>query len=98
MEVSHRNKIIEFLEIKWSNDKNNFLMTDQDKMLLAQLPDDCVIEIYKNFLYKDFLFKFRRLFNLSFKPRKFFGFISKKPDDKLDLVQKQFSKKRLASL
>lgn len=73
-------------------------MTDSDKMLLAQLPDECVIENYKNFLYKDFLFKFRRLFNLSFMPRRFFGFMQKKTDDTLMMVGEwTYSRQKLLS-
>ena len=99
LDVIHRNRISEFLEIKWRNDKNNFLMSDSDKMLLAQLPDEVIIEIYKNFLYKDFLFKFRRMFNLYHMPRRFFGFMQKKADDSLQVVgERIYSRKRIANL
>ena len=53
-----------YMDYKWNNDKNNFLLTDEDKGLLAQLPDTVVTNIYTDFLYKDFLFKFRRLFRI----------------------------------
>ena len=53
-----------YMDYKWNNDKNNFLLTEEDKGLLAQLPDTVVTNIYTDFLYKDFLFKFRRLFRI----------------------------------
>ena len=52
------------MDHKWNYDKNNFLLTNEDKNLLAQLPDTVVTNIYTDFLYKDFLFKFRRLFRI----------------------------------
>jgi hypothetical protein len=59
-----QNQIRAFMEIKWYSDKNNFLLTEDDQSLLNQLPDTCITNIYIDFLYKDFLFKFRRFFNI----------------------------------
>lgn len=74
------------------------MLTPLDRLLLAQLPDECVIEIYKNFLYKDFLFKFRRLFNLS-DISKFYGFMLKKTDDRIVYNgASRYSKKNLQNL
>ena len=65
-----------FMNYKWSNDKNCFLVTDEDKMMLEQLPDSCKIDLYTNFIFKDFLFKFRRF--LSFRIENQFDIINKK--------------------
>jgi hypothetical protein len=58
-----QNRIRKFLNEKWNNDKNNFLTTAHDNYLLNQLPVDCQINLYTKFLFKDFLWKFRRLFS-----------------------------------
>ena len=44
-------------------DKNNFLVTEQDKMMLYQLPSECQTSIYTDFLFRDFLSKFSLFFN-----------------------------------
>ena len=49
---------------KWKNDKNNFLITHEDKMLMSQLPSSCQTEIYTQFIFRNFLWKFRRFFSL----------------------------------
>ena len=56
-------RVAEFMGEKWSCDKNNFLITDHDQMLLDQLPFQSQTQIYTKFLFRDFLWKFRRLFN-----------------------------------
>lgn len=48
---------------KWSLDKNNFLVTEADKMMLTQLPQECQTSIYTEFLFRDFLSKFSLFFN-----------------------------------
>ena len=48
---------------KWAYDKNNFIITENDQSLLDQLPENCQTQIYKDFLFRDFLDKFRRFFN-----------------------------------
>lgn len=48
-------KIRIFMNDKWAYDKNNFLITENDKSLLNQLPSNCQTQIYKDFLFRDFL-------------------------------------------
>lgn len=48
---------------KWSLDKNNFIITDRDKLMLNQLPAHCQTMIYTDFLFKEFLSKFSLFFN-----------------------------------
>ena len=57
------NKIRIFMNDKWAYDKNNFLITQNDRSLLEQLPSNCQTQIYKDFLFRDFLQKHRRFFN-----------------------------------
>lgn len=52
----------------WENDKNNFQKSKTDLMLLAQLPDSCKIALYTDFIFKDFLWKFRRIFRFKNDP------------------------------
>lgn len=93
-----QNNIIDFLDKKNINDKNGFLQTDQDRMLLAQLPDVCVIEIYRNFLYKGFLLKFTRMFNFSWKSVGFFGFLQPKNDGTITVATRIYSKKNMEKI
>ena len=50
---------------KYNNDRNNFLTTKEDYDLFGQLPFETKVTLYTEFLFKNFLWKFRRL--LSFK-------------------------------
>lgn len=63
IEGNLKQRIENFLGFKWINDKNNYLITEEDRYLFSQLPPSCKIEIYTNFLFKEFLFKFRRFFS-----------------------------------
>ena len=58
-------KIRIFMDDKWAYDKNNFLITKNDQSLLDQLPSNCQTQIYKDYLFRDFLQKFRRFFNFN---------------------------------
>lgn len=52
------------MEFKWVNDKNNFLSDEHEmKMFFNQLPTKCQRMLYTDFIYNDFLFKFRRFFS-----------------------------------
>ena len=53
-----------FFAYKWDRDKNNFMSDPNDKaQFYDQLPNDCQRMLYTNFVYKDFLFRFRRFFS-----------------------------------
>lgn len=58
-----QNKIQIFLNFKWMNDRNNFLVDEQDKKIFNQMPIDCQRQIYTDFIFQEFLFKFRRFFS-----------------------------------
>ena len=52
------------MEFKWVNDKNNFLTNELEvKQFYGQLPVECQRMLYTDFIYNDFLFKFRRFFS-----------------------------------
>lgn len=58
-------EISEFLQFKWDNDKNNFLVTPEDHLILQNLTqkqEKTVIELYTKFIYRNFLKRFNRLF------------------------------------
>lgn len=55
-------KIKDFFHHKWMNDKNIFLLTEEEQLIMEQLPRDAQVEIFQKFLYKDFLMQFRRFF------------------------------------
>jgi hypothetical protein len=48
--------------MKNKDDKTNFLSTDEDYSIFNQLPDRTKADIFTDFLFRDFLWKFRRLF------------------------------------
>ena len=62
--VQIQDEIAEFINYKNFNDKNNFIISEEDQMLLEQLPDMCKKDLYTKFLFKDFLYKFKRLFRI----------------------------------
>ena len=62
-----RTKVTEFLVVKWSDDKNNLTMTENDQSLLEQLPADVQVLIFKKFLHQEFLIQFRRIFTFTLK-------------------------------
>ena len=48
---------------KWSSDKNNFLLEEKDFDLFQQLPSEVKMTIYTEFMFKKFIFRFRRFFD-----------------------------------
>ena len=61
-DVDVRNKFFDFFEHKWKNDHQQFLQTEQDRLVLAQVPLEQQIRLYTEFIHRDFLINFRRLF------------------------------------
>ena len=59
-----QSQIRAFMKDKWRNDKNNFIINIEDQNLLSQLPGSCQTEIYTKFIFRNFLWKFRRFFNM----------------------------------
>ena len=62
MKVKQRNDIEAFFEYKWNKDKSLALQEESDKAFLEQLPEDVQVAIITNFLYSDFLERFRDFF------------------------------------
>ena len=65
IDVDLQNRIRMFMSHRWKNDKNGFLVSDNDRSLLAQLPDRVQIQLYTDFIFKDYLWKFRRFFRIT---------------------------------
>lgn len=57
-------KIEKFFDYKWSNDKNQALDEEEEKMLLDQLPTDVQVRLFTEFLYSDFLKVFKETFQI----------------------------------
>jgi hypothetical protein len=55
-------RIQDFFIYKWSTEKNMFLTNNEEKMIMSQLPHEVVVEIYRDFIFKEFLTQFRRMF------------------------------------
>jgi hypothetical protein len=55
-----KEKFITYFEYKWENDKNQALLEDVDKEIMAQLPEEVQEKIYTTYLYGNFLLQFQR--------------------------------------
>ena len=58
-------EIIDFIKMRNNNDKNCFLTDEKDQLMMEQLPKNCQIAIYTQFIFKDFLCQFRLFFNFN---------------------------------
>lgn len=54
--------IEDYFEYKWQNDKNQAICTNGDIAIMNQMPIDVQCKIYSCFLYKRFLYKYRKFF------------------------------------
>ena len=55
-----------YFEYYWQNDKNYAIKTDEDRRFMNELPNNIRTDIYKEFLFADFLY----MFNIHFKMQK----------------------------
>ena len=61
-----RDDITNFMTLTWQNNRNNFLMTETDQRLFDQLYPSTKLAVYKDFIFKGFLYQFRRFFYFNF--------------------------------
>jgi len=59
-----KEKIEDFMEYRWLNDKNQAVSDDKDRELISQLPLEIEQQIYSNFMFKNFLKNFSRYFSI----------------------------------
>jgi hypothetical protein len=64
IQIEMKNRIEEFFDHRWRNDKNQSISTDADRDMVEQLPIEIQRAIYTDFLFKGFLQKFRRYFSI----------------------------------
>ena len=57
-----KRNIEDFFHFKWNNDKNQALKTSEDLAIFYQIPEWLQDNIYKQFLYKDFMQIFKKYF------------------------------------
>lgn len=57
-----QDRVNKFMKYKWDNDKNNCITDEYEEYLLDQMPFECRLAIFKDFLFADFLNQFRRFF------------------------------------
>lgn len=62
IDIPLKERIEEFFDYKWQNDKNQAFQEKQDMDLLDQLPYDVRIQIYNQYLFKKFLVAFSKVF------------------------------------
>lgn len=55
--------IQETMSFQWLNNRNNFLRDSKDLELFKQLPSELQTRIYTDFVFNEFIFKFRRFFS-----------------------------------
>lgn len=51
------------MSYRWKHNRNNFLLDAADQTLFNQLPNDIKTRIYSDFVFSDFIYKFRRFFS-----------------------------------
>jgi len=56
-------KIEEYFDYRWINDKNQAVSCETDIKLLEQLPTDVKRKIYSDFLFKTFIYNFKKFFD-----------------------------------
>lgn len=65
-------KIEKYFDYRWTSDRNIAVSDEEDQKLIMQLPDEVQLSIFNRFLYRIFLSKFRKFFEMKmmkFKPR-----------------------------
>lgn len=58
-----KQKIEEYFDYRWINDKNQAVSNEEDIKLLEQLPTDVRRKIYSDFLFKTFIKNFKKFFD-----------------------------------
>jgi len=56
----------EYFKYRWNNDKNLAVSTSADHQLLEELPQSLVVQMYTEYLFAEFMEKFKRVFNFQF--------------------------------
>jgi hypothetical protein len=51
------------MKYMWSNDRVIFLQELEERQIFSQLPVSCQRQIFTDFLFQEFLYKFRRFFS-----------------------------------
>mmetsp|Transcript_10851 Transcript_10851/g.18162 ORF Transcript_10851/g.18162 Transcript_10851/m.18162 type:complete len:747 (+) Transcript_10851:337-2577(+) len=64
LKLEFKERIEQFFDYKWKNDKNQALDEEEEQMLLLQLPEEVQNKIFTGFLYSDFLKTFRDTFTI----------------------------------
>ena len=59
---NYEDKLQDFFHFYWANQRNLFLVTDEDKQNFSELPFELRMVILKDFCYPNFLKKFSRYF------------------------------------
>lgn len=57
-----RENISNFMSFSWLNNRNNFLLDETDLKLFDQLHHKTQLAIFREFIFNEFLYKFRRFF------------------------------------
>jgi len=57
-------RIEDFMDYRWSNNKNNAITSAEDNAIMDQLPLEIQRKVYSDFLFKNFLKNFKKYFSL----------------------------------
>lgn len=63
IDIKFQDEVMRYFHHMWQNNRNNFLLSPQDQIIFSKLPRSCQLDLYNEFLFKEFLFKFRRFFS-----------------------------------
>ena len=65
IEVNLKREIEQFFDYKWQFDRNQAIDDEQEIKILEQLPEEVQNKIYTNFLFREFLLKFKDTFTIT---------------------------------
>ena len=57
-----KRQIVAFFAYKWTMDKNMAFKNDHDRAIFLQLPEEVRQMLYQEFMFKEFLYTYRRTF------------------------------------
>ena len=57
-----RERFTSHFQFGWRNNRLNFLLAEEDRAMFSQLETSLQVRILTDFIFRDFLFRFRRFF------------------------------------
>lgn len=75
IDKEQKRKIEQYFSYRWTQDKNQAIDEPEELAYLEQLPEDTQNMLYCEYLYKDFLYSFRYVFNIPKPDGKYYSWL-----------------------